>query len=41
MFWSNDPQLTIGAMIRELELREMPEVIQRVEAARVGKAERK
>lgn len=39
IFWSNDPKLTIGAMIRELGLREMPEVIQRVETARVGAAE--
>jgi len=41
IFWSNDPKLTIGAMIRELGLREMPEVIQRVEAARVNRAEQK
>ena len=34
VFWSNDPQLSIGAMIRELGLREMPETMERVEAAR-------
>ena len=36
VFWSNDPQLSIGAMIRELGLREMPEVIERMEAARIN-----
>ncbi len=35
IFWSNDPHRTIGAMIRELGLREMPEVIQQVETARL------
>jgi predicted amidohydrolase len=34
VFWSNDPQLSIGAMIRELGLHEMPEVIEEMEAAR-------
>lgn len=34
VFWSNDPQLSIGAMIRELGLREMPREIERMEAAR-------
>jgi hypothetical protein len=34
VFWSNDPQLTIGAMIRELGLREMPEMIEQMETAR-------
>ncbi len=36
VFWSNDPQLSIGAMIRELGLREMPDQIERMEAARVN-----
>jgi len=40
VFWSNEPQLTIGAMIRELGLREMPEIIAQMEAARKG-AEKK
>ena len=35
VFWSNDPQRSIGAMIRELGLREMPEEIERVEEARI------
>jgi len=34
VFWSNDPSRSIGAMIRELGLREMPEQIERMEAAR-------
>ncbi len=34
VFWSNDPQASIGAMIRELGLREMPFEIERMEAAR-------
>lgn len=34
VFWSNDPQLSIGAMIRELDLPEMPFEIERMEAAR-------
>jgi hypothetical protein len=34
VFWSNDPHLSIGAMIRELGLREMSETIARVESAR-------
>lgn len=33
VFWSNDPQLSIGAMIRELGLREMPELIEQMDAA--------
>ena len=38
VFWSNDPQVSIGAMIRELGLREMSETIERVEAARKKQA---
>lgn len=34
VFWSNDPQLSIGAMVRELGLREMPFEIERMDAAR-------
>ena len=34
LFWSNDPKVSIGAMVQELGLREMPEVIGRVEAER-------
>lgn len=34
VFWSNDPQLTVGEMIRALGWREMPETIERVRAAR-------
>lgn len=34
VFWSNDPKLTIGEMIRALGLSEMPEAIERVKAAR-------
>lgn len=30
VFWSNNPQRSIGAMIRELGLREMPESIERM-----------
>ncbi|HEY4299479.1 MAG TPA: carbon-nitrogen hydrolase family protein [Candidatus Didemnitutus sp.] len=33
VFWSNDPTLPIGAMIREVGLREMPDEIARMEAA--------
>ena len=34
VFWSNDPQLSIGSMIRELGLSELPEMVERMEAAR-------
>jgi len=34
VFWSNDPKLTIGEMIRELGLEEMPALIERMEQAR-------
>jgi predicted amidohydrolase len=34
IFWSNDPQTSVGTMIRELGLREMPEVIAQTEDAR-------
>jgi len=34
VFWSNDPRRSIGAMIRELGLREMPEVMEQVQTAR-------
>ncbi len=34
VFWSNDPKVTIGAMIRELGLREIPFEVERMEAAR-------
>ena len=34
IFWSNDSQVTIGAMIRELGLKEMPAEIERMDAAR-------
>lgn len=34
VFWSNDPALSIGAMIRQVGLREMPAEIARMEAAR-------
>lgn len=34
VFWSNDPRLSIGAMVRELELREMPLEVERMDAAR-------
>jgi predicted amidohydrolase len=34
VFWSNDPEVSIGEMIRELGLREMPLEIERVQAAR-------
>jgi predicted amidohydrolase len=34
IFWSNDPTVTIGTMIRELGLSEMPTEIQRIEIAR-------
>ena len=40
VFWSNDPQLSIGAMVRELGLREMPDQIAAMEAARVKAATR-
>ena len=33
VFWSNDPQTSIGAMVRELGLREMPEYVEAVDAA--------
>ena len=35
VFWSNDPQRSIGSMIRELDLHEMPAEIERMEAARL------
>jgi predicted amidohydrolase len=35
LFWSNDPKLGIGDMLRELGLREMYVTVQRVEAERV------
>jgi predicted amidohydrolase len=34
VFWSNDPERTIGSMVHELGLQEMPEVIARMDAAR-------
>ena len=34
IFWSNDPHKSIGAMVKEFGLREMPVVMQEVEAAR-------
>lgn len=34
IFWSNDPEITIGQMIRELGLQEMPRAIEEVKAAR-------
>jgi len=34
VFWSSDPQLSIGTMVRELGLEEMPKLIERMEAAR-------
>jgi predicted amidohydrolase len=34
VFWSNDPELSIGTMVRELGLPEMPFDIERMEAAR-------
>ncbi len=40
VFWSNDPEITIGQMIRKLGLREMPEVVAEVEAARTERAGR-
>ncbi len=40
IFWSNDPAVTIGQMIRELGLREMPAVVAEVEAARREAAQR-
>lgn len=33
IFWSNDPSLTIGRMIREFGFREMPQEIERIEVA--------
>jgi apolipoprotein N-acyltransferase len=38
VFWSNDPQLSIGAMIREVGVPEMSETIERVETARQNRA---
>lgn len=35
IFWSNDPKITIGEMVRELGLRELPAEIERMERARV------
>lgn len=40
VFWSNDPGRSIGAMIRELGLREMPAEIERMGAARRKALER-
>ena len=34
IFWSNDPKISIGSMVRELGLRELPSEIQRMEIAR-------
>lgn len=34
VFWSNDPSMTIGEMVRELGLTEMPVVVQEIDAAR-------
>ena len=34
VFWSNDPQVSIGTMIREFGLREMPVDIERMDSAR-------
>lgn len=34
VFWSNDPQTSVGTMVRELGLREMPDVIAQMEEAR-------
>jgi predicted amidohydrolase len=34
IFWSNDPKTSIGAMIRELGLREMPAMIELMETGR-------
>jgi len=33
IFWSNDPQQSIGSMVRELGLREMPEYVEAIDAA--------
>lgn len=33
IFWSNDPKQSIGSMVRELGLREMPEYVEAVDAA--------
>ena len=38
VFWSNDPQRSIGSMIGELGLREMPTLIEQMEAARLKAA---
>ena len=38
VFWSNDPTRSIGSMIRELGLPEMPAEIERMEAARLKAA---
>lgn len=40
VFWSNDPQRSIGSMVRELGLHEMPEVVQQIDAARRALAEK-
>jgi len=34
VFWSNDPGRTIGGMVRDLGLREMPDAIQQMDEAR-------
>lgn len=36
LFWSNDPQLSIGAMIEQIGLREMPVEIERIDRARAA-----
>lgn len=35
VFWSNDPQVSIGSMIRELGLKEMHEMVDKMENARL------
>lgn len=39
VFWSNDPALPVGTMVRELGLHEMPDEIARIERARQAAAE--
>jgi hypothetical protein len=34
VFWSNDPTLSIGTMIRALGLRQMPDEVERMKAGR-------
>jgi hypothetical protein len=38
VFWSNDARRSIGSMIHELDLTEMPDLIERMEAARLKAA---